>query len=381
MRPVSGRFLSTLRGSHKVVFRAKVLTSYQSVVDPTGIEIPIVSGDVQSSSATAIRSTLNLTTSFKWPQEAMDLLAPYGNEITVARGISYGDGQSEMVPLGIFRIETVEQDDVPVGAISITASDRMAAISDARFLSPRQFPANATRGQVVDALIKEVYPLAVIQWDDTALRDGFIGRSIIAERDRDKILTDLVTSMGKIGYFDHRGIFVIRTPASLDSTPSWTVDAGRNGVLVSMARSITREGIYNVVVASGEATDSTPPITAMVADLSRTSPTYYRGRFGPVPRFYTSPFITNSFQARDAAAVLLRKSLGLPYQVNLSSIANPALEADDVISLSHPSATSPGSLRTEAHVLDTVTIPLEASSPVELTTRKQYGVEVGDVTE
>lgn len=381
MRPVSARFLSTLRGSHKVVFRAKVLTTYQSVVDPTGIEIPIVGGDVKSSSATAIRSTLNLTTSFKWPQDAVDLLAPYGNEISVARGISYGDGQSEMVPLGIFRIETCEQDEVPTGSITLTASDRMSGIIDARFLSPRQFPSTATRGQVVDALIKEVYPLAVIQWDDTALRDGYIGRTIISEQDRVKTLTDLVTSLGKIGYFDYRGIFVIRTPASLSSDPSWTVDAGHNGVLVNMARSITREGIYNVVVASGEATDSAPPTTAMVADLSRTSPTYYRGRFGPVPRFYTSPFITNSFQARDAAAVLLRKSLGLPYQVNLKSIANPALEPDDVISLAYPSSSSPGALRTETHVTDTVTIPLEASSAVELETRKQYGVEVGDVTE
>lgn len=379
MRGVSAKFLATLRGSHKAVFRARVCTSFQTGNNPTGTEIRIIAGDVQSSASSQIRSTLQLTTPESWPRDANDLLAPYGNELFVERGIDFGNGATEWVGLGYYRIGNPEQDETPSGPIDIMAEDRMAGIRDARFLTPRQFPSSASRGQVVQTLITEVYPSAVIDWDDSVVRDAPIGRTILAERDRYQTLHDLVTSLGKIGYFDHNGIFTVRTAATVTGTPDWTIDAGTEGVMVKMSRSITREGIYNVVVASGEATDTAPPAYAIVADLAATSPTRYGGPFGPVPRFYTSPFITSTTQARSAASALLRKSLGLPYQVSLESVPNPALEPDDVIEVRYPGGTG-GSLRTEVHIIDTVTIPLDVESPVSLKTRKQYGEDIGDVT-
>lgn len=378
MRSVSSKFLATLRGSHEAVFRARVCSTYQTGNDPTGTEIRVISGDVQSSASSQIRSTLQMTTPEPWPRDAGDLLAPYGNEIFVERGIDFGNGATEWVGLGYFRIYNPEQDRTPNGPVDINAEDRMSGIIDARFLTPRQFPSSASRGDVVETLITEVYPAAVIDWDDAVLRDGALGRTIVAERDRYQTLNDLVTSLGKLGYFDHNGVFTVRSAATVTGTPDWTVDAGTNGVMVKMSRAITREGIYNVVVASGEATDTDPPSWAAVADLSATSPTRYGGPFGPVPRFYTSPFITTTAQARSAASVLLRKSLGLPYQVSLEAVPNPALEPDDVISVRYPSGV--GSLATEAHIIDTVTIPLDVGTPVSVKTRKQYGEDIGDVT-
>ena len=379
MRGVSPKFLATLRGSHKAVFRARVCTSFQTGNNPTGTEIRIITGDVQSSASSQIRSTLQLTTPEPWPRDAGDLLAPYGNEIFVERGIDFGNGATEWVGLGYYRIGNPEQDETPNGPIDIMAEDRMAGIRDARFLTPRQFPSSASRGQVVQTLITEVYPAAVIDWDDAVVRDAPIGRTILAERDRYQTLHDLVTSLGKIGYFNHNGVFTVRTAATVTGAPDWTIDAGTNGVMVKMSRAITREGIYNVVVASGEATDTAPPAYAIVADLAATSPTRYGGPFGPVPRFYTSPFITSTTQARSAASALLRKSLGLPYQVTLEAVPNPALEPDDVIEVRYPGGSG-GSLRTEVHIIDTVTIPLDVETPVSLKTRKQYGEDIGDVT-
>lgn len=381
MRAVSSRFLSTLRGSHQAIFRARVCTTFQTGVNPTGTVIGIEDGDVKASSKNQIRSSLDLTTNEAWPANESGLLAPYGNEIYVERGIGYGDGRNEWVGLGYYRIDTPDQDETPSGPVQIAAQDRMAGIVDARFLSPRQFPSSATRGAVVDTLIREVYPAAVIEWDDAGVRDALLGRTIVAERDRYQTLQDLVTSLGKIGYFDYRGVFVVRTAPSITGTPSWTVDAGANGVMVKMSRSITRQGIYNVVVTSAESTDTTPPITVTVADLSATSPTRYGGRFGIVPRFYTSSFITTNQQARDAGSAMLRKSLGLPYQVDLDAIANPALEPDDVIEVKYPAANGSKSLQSEIHIIDEVTIPLTVDQPVTLKTRKQYGEDIGDVTE
>ena len=380
MRGVSQDFLSSLRGGHVAIFRARVCDTFQTGVDPDGVEIPILGGDVISSARTDVRASLNLSTTGDWPRRADSLLAPYGNEIYIERGLSYGNGRTEYVGLGYFRIDTPEQDVVPDGIIEISGQDRWAGIVDARFLYPRQFASNVSRGAVVQLLIREVYPDALVEWDDTGVRDATLGRTIMAERDRAGTITALLTSLGKVGYFDHRGIYAIKTPPSVTGAPSWTVDAGNNGVLVEMSRAITREGIYNVVVANGEATDTAPPAVAAVADLNPNSPTRYGGRFGPVPRFYSSPFITTTAQARSAAEGLLRKSIGMPYQVDLKAVPNPALEPYDVVKVRYPAAARSRSLNSEKHVLDTVTIPLSAPGVVMLKTRQQFGELIGDVT-
>lgn len=372
MRPVSDKFLETLRGSHLAVFRAKATDQFYTGTTPGGTEIPIISGDVKFSATAEIRSTLSLTTSWPWPLTATDTLAPYGREIYIERGIAYGNAQREWVGLGYFRIDTIEQDETPDGVITISGSDRSAGLRDARFLAPQQFPPTWTNGDVVNSLIWDVYFYAgIIEWDDTAVRDDTINRTIITEDDRLGILNDLLTSVGKIGYWDYRGIFVIKTPPDVTGAPSWTVDAGTNGVLVQMSRSLTREGVYNAVVATGEAGDTTAPARAVSYDLNPASPTYYNGGFGKVPRFYSSPFITTNAQAQTAADALLRQQLGLPYQVDLSSIANPALEPYDVLSVSYPKTSRNRALLTETHVIDEVTIPLTPKNPVSLKTREQ----------
>ena len=242
MRPVSDRFLETLRGSHLAVFRARVTSQFLTGVNPAGAaELPIIGGDVKYSATAAVRSTLNLTTSWPWPESADDALAPYGQWIFVERGLAYGNAQREWVGLGWYRIDTIEQDQTPDGEIVITGSDRNAGLRDGRFETPQQFASTLTNGDVVNALIWGVYFYAgIIEWDDTDVRDDTINRTIIAEEDRLGTLQDLLTSLGKIGYWDYRGKFVIKTPPSTAGAPAWTIDAGTDGVLVQMSRSLTR---------------------------------------------------------------------------------------------------------------------------------------------
>jgi hypothetical protein len=378
VRGVSERFLTTLRGGHVAVFRARVCETFQTGVNPAGTEIPVTGGDVKYSATADVRSTLDLVTATAWPRAASDLLAPYGNEIYVERGLSYGNGQHEWVGLGYFRIDTPEQDQVPDGVVSISGQDRWAGIVAAKFLQPRQFRGTAVRGDLVELLVTEVYPDAVIEWDDVVLRDGTIGRTVVAEEGRAETLRDFITSLGKVGYFDHRGVFVIKTPPAVSGAPAWTIDAGRNGVLVEMSRGLTREGVYNAVVATGEAADTTAPPRAVAYNLDPNSPTYYRGRFGPVPRFYSSPFMTTTAQCLNAAKGLLRQQLGLPYQVDLSSIANPALEPYDVLRVRYPKRSRSRSLRTETHVVDEITVPLDPAEPVAMKTRQRQIELIGD---
>lgn len=370
MRPVSDRFLRTVRGSHQAVFEARIVAPGQTGVDPTGTTIPILDGDVQVDGSAQIRSTLALTTEGRgmWPTRADSLLAPYGNEVFVRRGIRYGNGTTEWVSLGYFRLDAPEQDRVPDGPIRLAAKDRMAGIVDGRLLAPRPFAATATYGQVVSALVTEIYPWATIEWDDTT-NDQAIGRQVIAEDDRHKALDDLVTSVGKVWFWDYRGVLVIRTPAA-PTSPVWEVNHGANGVLVSLSRRLTREGVYNGVAATGEGADRETPVRAVVVDMDTSSPTFWYGPFGKVPRFFSSPLITTSGQAALAAATMLTKQLGLPYAVDYTAVPNPALEPYDPIRVTYPG-------RSEIHVNDRLTIPLTADAAMSASTREQTNVLIG----
>lgn len=373
MRPVSERFLRTVRGSHQAVFEARIVAPGQTGVDPDGTSIPILGGDVQFDGSAQVRATLELTTEGRgmWPTRASDLLAPYGNEIFVRRGIRYGNGETEWVSLGYYRIYTPEQDRVPDGPIRISARDRMSGIVDGRLTTPRPFPAATTYGQVVSELVGEIYPWATIEWDDNAVRDSQIGRQVIAEDDRHKVLDDLVTSTGRVWWWDHRGVLVIRTPPSPGS-PVWEINHGEGGVLVSLSRRLTREGVYNAVVATSEGADTATPVRAVAVDGDPASPTYWGGPFGRVPRFFSSPLITTQGQAATAATNMLIRQLGLPYAVDFTAVPNPALEPHDPIRVRYPG-------RSEVHVIDRLTIPLTAGAALTASTREQTNVLIGSL--
>lgn len=372
MRPVSDAFLRTVRGSHTMTAEARVVEPGQTGVDPDGEDLPILSGDVQVDGTANVRSTLDMLTdgTGMWPTQASSLLAPYGNEVFVRRGIQYGNGTTEWVSLGYFRIESPEQDEPPDGPIRISAKDRMAGLIEARLLAPVQYLAGAVLGDIVDELVTEVYPSAVIEWDDSTDADT-LGRSLVAEEDRFEFLADLVTAAGKVWYWDYRGVLVIVSPPD-PATPVYEVNHGANGVLVAMSRTLSREGVYNAVVATGEGTDTEDPVRAVAVDDNPLSPTFWDGQFGKVPRFYSSPFITTTAQAQSAARSLLTRNLGLPYTVDFTTVPNPALEPLDPVLVSYSDR-----YRTETHVIEKVTVPLTPDAPLSAATREQTLVVIG----
>lgn len=332
MRPVSDRFLRALTGSHTAAFRARIVEPGQTGVNPAGTEVSILGGDVQLDAGADIRSTLQLSIDGQalWPNDSTDLLTPYGNEAFVERGIAFGGGSVEWVSLGYFRINDVEQDDAPDGPIQVSGQDRMAGIVDAKLTSPMQFGPTQQYGDVIEQLAADAYPDVVIEWDDLDVAGDAIGRTANVEEDRYAFMRELVTSVGKIMFFDHRGVLVIKSPPGL-TAPLWTVARGEAGVLISAGRSLSRDGVRNGILATGEALDSAPPVRGLAVDDNPDSPTYWGGPFGKVPGTYASPLLTTDAQCRLAAETVLRRSLGLPYNVDFQAIANPALEPEDVI--------------------------------------------------
>jgi hypothetical protein len=217
-----------------------------------------------------------------------------------------------------------------------------------------------------------VYPLATVEWDDDTESDT-LGRSLIAEEDRHGFIDEMVRALGKTWHWDHRGILVIKDPPDPGS-PVWEVNHGAGGVLVEMSRRLTREGVYNAVVASGEAGDTAAPVRAVAVDNNPNSPTYFRGRFGPVPRYFSSPFLKTQAQAAAAATNMLRQQLGLPYRVDLSLVPNVALEPFDPVLLRYSDRDG-----AEVHVLERLGIPLVPDQTMAAATREQTVILIGSL--
>ena len=118
MRAVTDAFLRTLKGSHRVAVRARVVTGFQTGSSPvTAATLDPIDGLVTLDGKADARASLHLTVppTAGWPVFDTDLLAPYGNEIFVERGIWYNATSVEYVPLGYFRIQATDQDNADRG--------------------------------------------------------------------------------------------------------------------------------------------------------------------------------------------------------------------------------------------------------------------------
>lgn len=374
MRPVTDSFLNTVRGPHKAVFRARLVDPWATGVNPAsaGAPVPVIKGDVTFDVHSDVNATMDLTISAKF--EDID---PYAGEIYLERGVMYANGIAEYVGLGYFRINTVEDDTVedspsdgPV--IRITGEDRMANLRDGRVPSPVQFSSSASVASVIDFLVQDVMSTVVtvydtVNWPGGTAAATTLGSDHFVDRDRLAFIQELVSAYGKICYFDYAGRFVVKDAPSTSGTPVFNINSGSYGVLVHASRSISRDGVYNAVVASGEAADANvPPVYSVATDSDPASPTYYGGPFGKVPKFFTSSFLTTVEQCANTAQKLLIAQRGLPYQVTLGVVPNPALEAWDVISVTYAAGT------VEVHIIDQITYSMSVDDEMSIQTRKQY---------
>lgn len=362
-------FADLVTGSHMARFRCVAVDGFQTGDTPTGTELAVLDGEIEFNATADVRASGEIELIGDWPTSLNLSLAPYGAEVFLSRGIDRGANGVLWAPMGYFRISEVSQGNAAKGPLKLTLEDRMATIIDSRLMQPRQFMIGTTVGHIVNELVLLIYPDAVIVWDDDSDLSE-LGRSLIVEESRYEMLLTLAEGLGKVVYWDELGQLVFRTIPD-EGDPIWTVKAGSGGAMVNANRSLSRQGIYNAVVVTGEGSDDIMPVRSVARDAQQSSPTFFAGSFGRVPRFYSSPFITTQQQADNAARNLLQQSLGAPYDVGLSAIPNPAVRPYDVIRVTYDDGNR------ELHVVERATIPFNVSDPVKIATRESTVIFIG----
>jgi hypothetical protein len=323
--PVSARWDPALRGVARPAARA---TIHPPQGDP--FEARLLSWSVTADRTAQVRRTCQVTLA---PETVRGLSGAtvQGAYLQLDVGLDYLDGTQELIPQGHFRLDA-ENSQRPGGGIAFQGYGREKAVQDDLFLRPRT-EANSSSLDLIELLLLESVPDAVVVRRTT--RDAAVARTTW-EKDRwaaiDGDDASLARSLGVEVWADGRGRFVISPVPTLADRPVWTVDSGSGGVLITAAASTSVDGVYNVVVAVGDASDGSVPIGPVIAqDLLATSPTRVDGPFGRRVRHYSSPLLRTAGQADAAARSMLANSLGLSQGLAFTAVPNPALEPGDVV--------------------------------------------------
>jgi len=354
--PVSDRFLARLAESHSPATRVQLF-----LTDGRVVELPHTGGSVTVDRSQAIRRTCSVTVADPTliPRTPSDQLATYGARLRIARGVDYGDGTSELVPVGVFRLDSVDGD-VNAGPMTLQGKGLEVAVSDDKFTSP--YTATGTVVSAVTALIQRSIPDAAVI---STITDVAIGsRAFDIQADPWTGCQEIAAAAGAEVFANADGVFVLATLPDLSTaTPVWAVEAAEGGVYISATRAMSAEKVFNGVLASGENTaDNVPPVSYLATDNDTGSPTYWGGPFGRRPDFYSSSTLITTAACTNAARLKLAQAKAPNASGNITSLPNPALEPGDVLRITHEDGSR------ELHQIASFSVPLDTGGDFPIST-------------
>jgi hypothetical protein len=354
--PVSDRFLPRLAENHSPAIEVKLFLTDGRVVDLEHID-----GSVPVDRAQAIRRTCTVTVADPSliPRTPADQLATYGARLRIRRGVHYGDGSSELVPLGVFRLDSVTGD-VNEGPVTLSGNDLAAVVQDDKFTAP--WKSTGTVIAAITALVQRSLPDADVI---ATIADSAIGqRTFDIEADPWAACQEIAAAAGAEVYPNADGTFVISTlPDILTITPVWEIAASEGGVYIRANRGMTSDRVFNGVLARGENTaEAVAPVSYLATDTDTSSPTYWGGPFGRRPMFYSSPTLTTLGACTAAATLKLAQAKAPNASGDISSLPNPALEPGDVVRIVHPDGSR------ELQQVASFTVPLSEGGDFPIST-------------
>ena len=425
MYPVSQKFLTAIRKSHNVTFRAEVQANGRKILD-----LYPDSGSVNVVADANVRRTMQMTLadtfstisetlpvyntytqvnslvstysgyagayanyslliqilsytvstqskSLYVPTNAYSALTPYGNEIKIWRGIQYSDGTKEEIPLGVFLITTVEVDASDSGTtIKIEGVDRSLRVSRNKPTDSVYYSAGGSPGPTgleVLELNKALSDLIKDRWADVKLNFSATESSNllinaftigIGEDPWAKAM-EIAMSCGYDLYFDADGVCCLNTiPDSSTSLPQVSYLEGNDAVLMSVNRKITSDDTYNGVHMTATGTAMLEPFMATAWDNDSSSPTYRYGGFGQVPVFLTSNLLSTQAIAKASAVRNLYRYIGSAEEISWTSITNPAHDVWDVVQIVNKATQLNVTL-----IIDSLVIPFGAGETMSAKAR------------
>lgn len=302
-------------------------------------DVPVSDGSVSVDRNAAIRRTASVTIPDRALVPSLEeggVLEPYGTEFKIKHGIVYPDGTEELIPLGVFVLDTTSWNDSSGPIPSVDLVDRAMIMNRAQI-----GPALGASGKLAQSFLETIF---YYFWPDLTITYGsgvdttvrVPGGTSFDNGDHWAIVTQMASLMGAEIYFDQDGLPVVNALPVFDDTITvadavYTVDAGENGVLLDASRSVSREEVYNSVYVVGQGSQSGSVPVGHVYNNDPASPTYREGPFRKMGIRIENNLLMTNAQCVSFAQQELLKYRRLARTLSLSSLPNPALDGGDII--------------------------------------------------
>jgi hypothetical protein len=268
-----------------------------------------------------------------WVPAAEDSpLAANGQTLKVSLGVGKGRGIDgvEWFQRGEFLILSAEEGDETV---EVTAAGLLYLAAEAGFVAP--FQPSGTIGGTLRALVEPAVQVNL----DSAPTDRSVPAAITWD-DRIGAVYELLDAWPAVPRMNEQGYLEVLP----DVTPTVAVRSFTNaagGTVVSSVGTSTREGGFNVVVATGNAVDGTEVRgQAYVTE----GPWAYPGGAAnplPVPFGYASPLLTTQAQCVAAARTVLNRKLrqAILRRFTVTAVLDPTIQLGDAVSITDDEVT------------------------------------------
>jgi hypothetical protein len=380
MYPVSAAFLAAVRQSHQVAKRLDVCTPDGTVLaslDATGGEVTI---DARRSVRREASFTIPVSAYALIPAAPGDLLSPLsGNELRPYRGVTYDDGSTELVPLGVFPVRSSPPSMGEDGIVTITVGgqDRSSTVSRNRWTDVYSIPAGTRLEDAIADLLANRAPLYDVNFQSTGVTVPATSFGLEVESDPWADAQSLATAAGYDLYYDATGVAVLTQPTDpTTATPQITYANDALAVITSATKVWDAEKSYNGCIVIGEGA-TTAPVRGEAWDDDPSSPTYRLGAYGAYPEFLVTPLVGSESQATAAAQAQLARRRGVAQSLTWRQVVNPAHDANDAIAFKQSRLRINTAITV---VLDALTIPWSVSDAMSAESRaRQLDAGIPDV--
>lgn len=372
MIAASDSFATAIREGYTVASKVVLQTAAGEFI----AELPMIDGSVSLDGTAATRGalTVNLAASEiddLVPDIPTDPLAPYGNEAIAYRGVTYPDGTTEYIQLGVFVLDEFSGNDTGDDLdLSVTFLDRSSILIDAVFEEAGVIAEGTNAYQAIIDLVTLVYPDCEFAFSDADTDVTLPALSYEVNDDRWDFCRGCAEAAASTLYFNNLGqLAVAHTPQLI--SPDLVVAEGEGGVLLGVSKRWGKENAVNRVWVEGTNVAGGDPVVGESRDNSVLSPTYYEGQFGKHTFTYSTEYLPDPSSSLDAqdqvdsvAETILAQKLGTGQEISFQALVDPRLEPFDVVQVTRERLKVD-----ELHIVDSLSIPLTFDGEMTCQTR------------
>jgi hypothetical protein len=364
MQASTTQFAAAIAGSHQLAVQVVVRPAFAAVGSAPLATLSITAGSVTVDETQSIRRTCSLTledpTSVLVPQHLGDLLHPLtGNELWVSRGVTYADGATELIPLGVFApSKPTSTDSLAELQLTLVGNDRSHLIARSQWTDSFSIDDGTDVNTAVMAVLSSRLPeLGYNLADDLGATVPATTFGADQNSNPWKDATSLVTSIGEELLIDPQGTVVARPVTATSSGVVAAYVEGQTCTMITAARDLDDERAYNGVVVIAQGGNVTTPLRSVAwVGGSQPSPA--------IPYFYSTSLVTDQTSLDAMAAAMLAQLTNAAEEVTFTALPDPRLDAGDVIYLQRSRSKLSAN-----YVVQSVQIPLDAASAMSVTCR------------